>query len=138
MKDAGVPTHGGAGPQSPPQAQWPVCLLKLQPTPTQSLLFTQVSLAVWQWYVKPHHWPYWLGEQKLPGPQSESTRQSLSLKQRFGAELDAESRQSQGVFAGQSASLRHSSYEHCEVSGEGKRRQRPVMPAVQSESWTQW
>ena len=101
------PTHGGAGPQSPPQAQWPVCLLKLQVAPTQSLSSTQVSLAVWQWYVKPHHWSYWLGEQKLPGPQSESTRQSLPVRQEFGSEPDAELRQMQGVFAGQSESLKH-------------------------------
>ena len=107
MKDAGVPTHPGAGPQSPPQAQRPVCLLKLQPTPTQLLSSRQVSLAVWQWYVKPHHWPYWLGEQKLPGPQSESTRQSLPVKQELASELAVEARQSQGVFAGQSASLKH-------------------------------
>jgi len=85
----------------------PFCLLNVQfwycP---QSLSFTQVSLAVWQWYVPPHQ-PSWLNEQKLPGPQSESTRQSLPAKQVFADSLEAELRQSQGVLAGQSASLKH-------------------------------
>jgi hypothetical protein len=73
----------------------------------QSLSSMQVSLEVWQRYGALTH--AGLGEQKLPGPQSESTRQSLPAKQEFGAELEAESRHSQGIFAGQSASLKHSS-----------------------------
>jgi hypothetical protein len=47
------------------------------------------------------------GEQKPPGPQSESMAQWLPAKQIFAAVSDDEERQSHGVAGGQSESLKH-------------------------------
>jgi hypothetical protein len=53
-----------------------------------------------------------LGEQYPSGPQSESTRQLLPVRQTLLALLALEVRHSQGTPPSQSGSPKHSSYEH--------------------------
>ena len=61
------------------------------------------SLAHW------HGLPTKLGEQKLPAPQSASTRQLLSVAQVLGDGSELDERQAQGVPAAQSESLEQAS-----------------------------
>ena len=114
--------------------------LHVAPGP-QSLSSMQASQGVWQKYPWPQASPHahgsgiepakhdtpesgqsWvlghmqklsaLGEQKPPGPQSESVRQSLGVRHVLVAALESESRQEHGAVPGQSESAAHSSYVH--------------------------
>jgi hypothetical protein len=81
-----------------------------------------------------------LGEHEPPGPQSESTAHWLPARQTFAKLWEGDARHEQGTRAGQSESLKHSSYVHTvpvHPAGAQSGKHRPFAPAVQSESRVQ-
>ena len=78
-----------------------------------------------------------LGEQKPSGPQSASTAQLLAVTHTLAAKSAADARQTHGTLLGQSASVLHASYEQTLMQAKRALRQRPFVPAVQSESCQQ-